>query len=282
MIQISNVSYKAQNKTIISDVSFRINKGDVFALIGKNGSGKSTLIDVMMGDIAPYVGKVEIKGVAPKKIGVLYDHLPLLSSLRVIEMLKYYCTLYQIKYQDVAEKYFDDFEMKDIEKSFIRTLSLGEKKRVSILLTLLCEPELLILDEPFANIDPTITERIWNHLKNNDRSIFFTTHNWADASKRANKVAFMVNGSLSGEPMHPQKALESLPASKKIIFEHSVQLEEALSKQAYYVHDGNMICFFDNDPLLMETLAQYTSNFSIQDIDLTDVYLYQQKMNSYD
>lgn len=281
-IQILNISYTAQNKKILHDVSFTIKKEECFALIGKNGSGKSTLIDIMMQDLKQDHGKVILPGESKTNFGVLYDHLPLMNSLKVKEILKYYCTLHKLSYRDISERYFDDFEIAPIEESFIRTLSLGEKKRVSILLVIMHDPDYLILDEPFANIDPTITERIWKHLKRKGRTLFFTTHNWSDAEKRADKLVFMTKGELIGDPVSPVDALRNLPAQKKLIFAHDESLEQSLGSNSYYVHDGNVVCFFENDHELMNTIVQHTSNFSIQNVDLTDVYLYNQKAQLHD
>ncbi|RXQ96648.1 ABC transporter ATP-binding protein [Ancylomarina salipaludis] len=283
-ILVTNISYTVKGKQILKDLSFEVKQNEVFALIGKNGSGKSSLIDIILQDLKPDCGEVKLfekEKFNYKNVGILYDHLPLISLLRVEEIIKYYCTVHKLKYAAIVQHFFEDFEISPIEKSYIRTLSLGEKKRVSILLAVMHNPDLLILDEPFANVDPTITNRIWNVLKRDGRTIFFTTHNWADAEKRADKVAFLGNGQLIAEPLRPAEAIKNLPAQKKLIFTSTQEIEQLLTKEAYYKHDGNIVCFSQPGSSLIGVIAQHTSNFSIQDVDLTDVYLFHLKAESH-
>ena len=283
-ILVTNISYTVKGKQILKDLSFDVKQNEVFALIGKNGSGKSSLIDIMLQDLKPDCGKVSLfenEKCDYKNVGILYDHLPLISLLRVEEIIKYYCTVHKLKYAAIVQNFFEDFDIKPIEKSYIRTLSLGEKKRVSILLAIMHNPDLLILDEPFANVDPTITDRIWKILKREGRTIFFTTHNWSDAEKRADKVAFLGNGKLIAEPLSPTEAIKNLPAQKKLVFTCSQEIEHLLNKYEYYKHDGNIVCFSQPGSSLIGVVAQHTSNFSIQDVDLTDVYLFHLKAESH-
>jgi len=282
-ILVRNISYIVKGKTILENLNFKVERNEVFALIGKNGSGKSSLIDIMLQDLKPNCGEVNLfenKKCNYKNVGVLYDHLPLINTLRVEEIIKYYCTVHKLEYRSIAEKYFEDFKITQIEKSFVRTLSLGEKKRVSILLSIMHNPDLLIMDEPFANVDPTIIDQIWKILKRKNRTIFFTTHNWSDAEKRADKVAFMGNGKLIAEPLCPSEAIKNLPAQQKLVFAYNESIERLLNKDEYYKHNGNIVCFSQSNSSLIGIVAQHTNNFSIQDVDLTDVYLFHLKAES--
>ncbi len=282
-ILVTNISYTVKGKSILEDLNFKVEQNETFALIGKNGSGKSSLIDIMLQDLKPDCGSVnlfESEKCNYKNVGVLYDHLPLINSLRVEEIIKYYCTVHKLKYDAIVQEYFEDFKITQIEKSFVRTLSLGEKKRVSILLSIMHDPDLLIMDEPFANVDPTITDQIWKVLKRKKRTIFFTTHNWSDAEKRADKVAFMGNGKLIAEPLCPSEAIKNLPAQQKLVFAYNENIERLLNKTEYYKHNGNVVCFSQPGSSLIGVVAQHTSNFSIQDVDLTDVYLFHLKAES--
>lgn len=140
-------------------------------------------------------------------------------------------------------------------------------------------PVLLILDEPFANLDPTITERIWKILKNDNRTIFYTTHNWKEAEKLAMKIAFIYNGKILIEPQSPQSVLNSLPELKKIIVPKNENIIKLLTNYKYYFHDENINIFIHDDSKFLKDISQLTNNFSIQEVDLKDAYLF--NINNY-
>ncbi|MBW8049877.1 MAG: ABC transporter ATP-binding protein [Cytophagales bacterium] len=276
-IIISNISYKVNDKEILNKVSLSVNKGEVFALIGQNGSGKSTLIDIILNDIKPSEGKVSFFE-QPKysfdKIGIVYDHLPLFPLLRTKEVVKYFCTIHKLHYNDIATKYFEIFGIVKILKSLIRELSQGEKKRLSIMLSIIHNPILLVLDEPFANLDPTIIESIWKVLKSNNRTIFFTTHNWKEVEELSDKIGFLYYGRMLSQPNSPSFYINNLPAQKKIAINYSENIVKQIGEFRYYVHDEIINIFFPNGSNLMSKVNQNTNNFSVKDVGLKDAYLF--------
>ncbi len=281
-IIVSDVSYQVKDKIILNNISFTVTKGESFALLGENGSGKSTLIDVILNDLKPskgYIKFFEKSKACFDKVGIVYDQLPLFSMLRVFEIIKYFTTIRKLEFENIKKKYFEIFEINKIQKSFIKELSQGEKKRVGILLALIHNPDLLILDEPFANLDPTITERLWKIIRNENRTIFFTTHNWKEAEKLAVKIAFIYKGKVLFEPQSPQSILNSLPALKIINFPKNENIIKLLTNYQYYLHDENINVFFNEDSKLLKDISQFTNNFSVQEVDLKDAYLF--NINNY-
>ena len=276
-IIVSDITYTVKGKTILSNVSLSVDTQDSFALLGENGSGKSTLIDIILNDIKPDKGSVHFFE-NPKsnfnKIGVLYDHSPLFPMLKVEESIRYFTSIYGLKYQDIEKQYFEIFEIQKIQKTLTRELSQGERKRVGILLSIIHNPDLLVLDEPFANLDPTITERIWNTLKNKNRTIFFTTHDWKKAEKQANKIGFIYGGKIVHQPQSPKQILETLPALKKVTISNTDDIAKKLTDWPYYIYDESIHVFFDEKSDLLKTINTFTSNFSIQQVDLKDAYLF--------
>ncbi len=276
-IAISNISYNIKGKVILKNISLDIKEGDSFALLGENGAGKSTLIDVILGDISPSEGNIYFKNNLKRhfdNMGILYNNMPLFRMLKAGEVIKYFSTLYKIDYTEVKNRYFEIFEIEGINNSFIQALSDGEKKRIGLLLTIMHEPDMLILDEPFANIDPLMINRIWNSFKQRKRTIFFTTHNWEAAAKFSDKICFIYKGEIINEPLHPLKIIKSLPASKKIILKADTKTLKNISDYQYYEYDGNLNVFFDHGTDLLNLIKSFTYNFSVQDVDLKDAYLY--------
>lgn len=276
-IIVSDITYTVKEKTILSNVSLSVDTQDSFALLGENGSGKSTLIDIILNDIKPDKGSVhffENQKSNFDKIGVLYDHSPLFPMLKVEESIRYFTSIYGLKYQDIEKQYFELFEIQKIQKTLTRELSQGERKRVGILLSIIHNPDLLVLDEPFANLDPTITGRIWNTLKNKNRTIFFTTHDWKKAEKQATKIGFIYGGKIIDQPKSPKQILETLPALKKITISKNDDFAKKLTDWQYYIYDESIHIFFDEKSDLLKTINTLTSNFSIQQVDLKDAYLF--------
>lgn len=277
VINVSDVCYKAKDKTIVDGVSFSVNSGDTFALLGENGSGKSTLINLILNDLKANSGSVRFFGKEKsnfKQLGILYDHLPLFPMLKVFEVIRYFSAIHKLDYKAVAGKYFEPFEINKISNSFIKALSQGERKRVGLLLSVMHKPSLLILDEPFANLDPTIIDRIWKILKKDKRTVFLTTHNWTDIERFATKVAFIFEGKLITETKSPEESIKSLPADKKVIISNSIKINGKLDDFDFYYHDDELHIFFDKKNEILNIINEFTNNFTVQDVGLKDAYLY--------
>ena len=276
-INVSNIGYKIKSKTILTDISFTVDTEDSFALLGENGSGKTTLIDIILNDIKPTTGSVNFFEKPYKnydKVGVLYDQLPLFPMLKVSESIHYFTSIHQLNYHTISEQYFDTFEIHKIKNTLVTALSQGEKKRLSILLAIIHNPRLLILDEPFANLDPTITDRIWNTIKDGNRTIFFSTHDWKEAEKQATKIGFIHDGKIIQPPQSPMQLMQALPALKKISVSNINGLTDELIDYQYYMHDGYLSIFFDEKTDLLKKISLNTSNFSVQNVSLQDAYLF--------
>lgn len=281
-IEVNKVSYTYKGKTILSDVSLFVEEGDTFALLGENGSGKSTLIDIILGDITLSSGSIKVfEKTKPnfENIGVVYDHLPFFPLLKVKEIISYFAAIYGVSASEVYEKYKIVFRLETIYESHIQQLSQGEKKRLAIMLSLLGNPKLLILDEPFSHIDPTIINSIWSVLKSENRTILYTTHDWISIAQQANKVAFIRDGKMTGIPLDTSTFKEQLPGSKKIVTRYDDNVKNILTDYNYYTTSDENVHIFcdDKDKSILSTIAKHTHNFSIQDTDIQDAYLYSTK-----
>lgn len=276
-ITVKNISYVTDGKELLQDIHFSVQKGETFALIGENGAGKSTLIDVILGDLKPSAGEVSFLGLKKNSyagVGVVYDQLPLFPMLTVEESIRYFAALHKLNYKEIEKEYFDVFEIDKIKKSFIKKLSQGEKKRVGILLAVMHDPELIILDEPFAHLDPTIIGKIWKAIRGQNRTVLYSTHNWKEVGGMASQIGFLYQGKLLMSPESPKKLLSNLPADKKITLTYTGPEMNELLRFPGYLHNDLLHLFFDPKSDQMATISKYTINFSVQDVDLSDVYLY--------
>ena len=138
-------------------------------------------------------------------------------------------------------------------------------------------PKILILDEPFSNLDPTIVDVIWKVLTKNNRTILFTTHNWKEVEAIASKVMFLHNGILITTPKKPKEILKELP-KKKITISFNNDFLHKIAEYEYYVHDDLInVLYNENDINVIKTISEHTNNFSIQDVDIKDAYLFKIK-----
>lgn len=277
IISVENLHYAVNKNKILNNINLVINSGEAFALIGKNGAGKTTLFEIILNDIKPTSGNINFSksiGSNFENTGIVYDHLPLFPLLKVKEIIDYFSTLYNIEAKKIPQKYFEIFGLNGILNSFIQSLSLGERKKVSLFLSIIHNPTLLILDEPFSNIDPTSVDGIWEILRENDRTILFTTHNWKEVEGIASKVAFIYNGEIVLQPDTIKNVLQALPHNRKIITDYNVDLIKCIKEYQYYIHDNLIHVFYSEASDLVKIISDKTNNLSFKDCDIKDTYLF--------
>lgn len=189
-------------------VSLKIEKGEIYGFIGPNGAGKSTFIRTILGLLNPTKGNAKIfgqdafaKGAEVRKyIGYLPSEVNYYDEMNARELLQYSASFYigdfHRKIQDLAEY----FEL-DLKKK-ITDLSFGNKKKVSIIQSLLHEPQLLILDEPTYGLDPFMQNRFFEKMEEQHKkgvTIFFSSHILSDVQRLCNKAAIIKEGKIIKE-----------------------------------------------------------------------------------
>lgn len=197
MLTVSNIRKIINGKTIIDDISFNINLGNIYGLLGPNGAGKTTtfysiagLIKCDEGEI--YLGDSNITKLPMhkrSKLGIKYlpQEPSIFQNLTVMENLMGLAELSYASKKDVdqfVEKSIEDFKLSKILNSKGRELSGGQRRKVEIARTLAADPKIILLDEPFAGIDPIAIEEIQEILRivaNNNIGILITDHNVREA-----------------------------------------------------------------------------------------------------
>ena len=201
---------KVFNKTIaVDNLNFEIQKGKIIGLLGPNGCGKSTTIGMMLGLIKPTSGSVIInnKNIENNRTSLLekmnfispYVELP--KKLTVEENLKVYARLYDVK--NLKEKIYNLMEKLNlIEFKSRKTgeLSTGQKNRVSLAKALINDPEILLLDEPTASLDPDVGDYIRSFIEdftsNKGSTILLASHNMNEVERLCHEVMMMKNGKI--------------------------------------------------------------------------------------
>lgn len=281
-ITLKEVSYGIGGKNIVEDITFSVQGGEKVALLGHNGSGKSTIIDLVGQDIKPTKGSVRIYGGNlrdhKQNIGVLYDSIPLLPMLKVKELIRYISSFYPNLDKSHGESLHQMLELHRIWDRLFGKLSKGERKRVGAYLALMHKPSLLIMDEPVAELDPIMRNILWTRIFDTEgQSVLFTTHDWGEVVKKADKIIFISEGKIVGLPKKAEEWLsdpQTIPAEQKVIVPNLPEILGLLGGIPFY-EESNLLHIFPQDPKsLLAQVGKYTRSFSVSVKDLKDVYLY--------
>ncbi len=193
MISIKDISKHFGKNHVFNNLSFEIEEGSFYTLLGKNGIGKSTIIKIISGFLKPNGGEVVIDSektynnkafIYKKKIGCLLEDPIYIEKFTIYEYLEFISRLNGIhssKYHDKIDYYLDYFECSDYKDVFIEKCSKGIKHKTSIISTLLHDPKYLILDEPFSGLDNDSKQKLLSFIKtfcNNSGAVLLTTHDY--------------------------------------------------------------------------------------------------------
>ena len=159
-LEIKCVTKSYDNICAINNISAMVESGEMVAFIGPNGAGKSTLIKIVAGLIRTSDGDVFLNGystiepICKKEIGYMQDDLRFYNKMTIYEILDFLCNVkFKDKYHDTIDDYLVRYELYDKRNAHINDLSLGMKKKLSLVMALLGEPQLVILDEPTNGVD---------------------------------------------------------------------------------------------------------------------------------
>ena len=202
-IQVKNLTKSFSGRKVVNDLSFEVNKGEVFALLGHNGAGKSTTIDLILGLKSPEGGNTTILGMDAakhrkkvfEKVGVQLQHSEYQNMMTVEEACIEYASLYE-KPSDY-KALLHSFGLSDLKKSYINKLSGGEKQKLSVVLALIGNPEIVFLDELTTGLDVAARREVWRtlkHLKEKGLTIFLTTHYMEEAQALCDRVCLIKSG----------------------------------------------------------------------------------------
>ncbi|KAA0565991.1 ABC transporter ATP-binding protein [Bacillus sp. CH30_1T] len=207
IIQLNGLSKSFGSQEVLKSVSLNIQKGDIYGLLGPSGSGKTTLIKLMIGLETPSTGSVTFKGNKLKanelypSIGYMAQSDALYDELTAKENLSFMASLYGLKTaerKEQIEKVMTTVDLLDHLYKPVHQFSGGMKRRLSLAIALLHEPEVLFLDEPTVGIDPVLRKEIWDsfhRLKEEGRTLVITTH-VMDEAERCDRLGLLSHGEI--------------------------------------------------------------------------------------
>ena len=288
MIEVKNVSKTFGGLKALDDVSFKVEKGDVFGVIGQNGAGKSTLFRSIMNFFDDYTGSITyegrpIKDVPLEKFGFLPEERSLSPKKTIEEEIRYFAKLNQMDHipNEELKKWFDRFEIKGKLTDKIKSLSKGNQQKVQLLAAVIYKPDFVILDEPLSGLDPyniRLLEDIIKELNAMGMTILFSSHNMENVEALCNKLVMIKNGRivLNGTPTEIRN---SFPRERVLVETDKDLLPLIDGKVKSYTKTGNIWNIYLNDPedsrALYEDISKnigFVSQFSQAAPSLNEIF----------
>jgi ABC-2 type transport system ATP-binding protein len=204
-VQIQHLTKRYGDLTAVNDVSFPIYKKEIFGLLGPNGAGKTTTINMICGLLLPSEGSIKFIGYDGKDYKSLIGYCPqeniFYPKLTCLEQLLFIGQIYDVAPKELKKRAIELLEilgLKDKTNERASRLSGGMKRRLNICLALVHNPEILILDEPEAGLDPQSRILVRDFIKafGKEKTVILTTHNMDEADRLSNRVAIIDYGKL--------------------------------------------------------------------------------------
>jgi len=209
-VEVINLRKKFNNFLAVNNINFSINKNTTLGLLGPNGCGKTTTIGMILGLITPTSGEVLINGKNADKsnreeilniMNFASPYIELPKKLTVIQNLEVYGRLYGVKNLKIrVEELIEDLNLNNFLYKKTGELSSGQKNRVSLAKSLINKPEILLLDEPTASLDPDIGDFVRNYLEiyksKNQITILLASHNMKEVERLCDSVIMMKEGNI--------------------------------------------------------------------------------------
>ncbi len=222
ILSVKNLCKTYGSKKAVDGVSFHVAPNEIVGLLGPNGAGKTTTINMVLGVLAPTSGSIEIDGtpLAQKRSAALAKtnfaavYAPLPGNLTVYQNLKVFGLIYAVKdLNNRIKELISQFDLEHLKDAKCGVLSSGEQTRVCLAKAMLNKPQLLLLDEPTASLDPSTAKDIRTRIKdfaaNGNSGVLWTSHNMYEVEEVCDRVLFLSKGEilLEGNP-------KTLPAER--------------------------------------------------------------------
>ena len=290
MLKVENVSKYYGDLLAVDNLSFEVEDGQIFGLLGLNGAGKTTTFRMIMGLIDDYSGTITLDGKKidysiTDNIGFLTEERSLLTKMKVYEQVVYYGVLKGMKEEEIDKRldyWLDRFNIKEYKDRKIKELSKGNQQKIQFICAVIHEPKLLILDEPFSGLDPINVELFKDvilELKKKKTSIIFSSHRMEHVELFCEKLLVLVKGKdvLSGY----LKDIKNDYKKKNIYIKGSID-EDKLSKvdgviNIDKINDEYVVKIKDDSYVssIFKSISKVSdiTKFSVEDPSLNEIFI---------
>lgn len=206
IIELKDITKRLGGREILTEVGFKIERGEVFALVGPNGAGKTTTLRIMLGLFVPDSGSVRIADVNPWegrrelrcKVGTVLERHGLYTDLSVEENLDYYAKIYRLPdRKERVDRLLEFVDLSSRRRDFVGRLSKGMKQKLALARAMLSDPDILFLDEPTSGIDPVFQTEIRQTLlglSHEGKTVFINSHNLSEVADTCSRISIMNRG----------------------------------------------------------------------------------------
>ena len=198
MFKVIEIKKSFKNKEVLKGVSFTVEEGDKVALLGNNGAGKSTLLKIIASQLQANAGRIETTLDFQTEIGMMPQGDILIDDLKVGDLVLLKCYMNQLKDIDI-DALLKMVELEDFKNQYVLGLSGGQKRRLSLLLTILNEPRLIFLDEPTTGMDLESVDNFWNLLEEQKFTSVVVTHDFNQIDHFFTKVLILKDGRIAAQ-----------------------------------------------------------------------------------
>ncbi len=209
VITVKNLTKTFGDFTAVNNISFEVDKGEVFGFLGANGAGKTTAMKMLIGISKPTSGMANVVGFdvtshaedVKKSIGYMSQRFSLYNDLTIKENITFFGGIYGLKKSVIKEKsqnLIDELGLHDEADKLVGSLPLGWKQKASFSVALLHDPKIIFLDEPTGGVDPITRRQFWEMIyreADKGKTIFVTTH-YMDEAEYCDRVSIMVAGKI--------------------------------------------------------------------------------------
>ena len=286
--EVNHVFKSYADKAVVNDLSFSVARGEILGLIGPNGAGKTTTIRMMMDIIKPDSGDVTIldeklSEASKKKLGYLPEERGLYKKLTVIDSIIYLASLKGMDRRSAerkANELLDQTGMLPHGRKKIEELSQGMEQIIQFIVTIIHDPELVILDEPFAGLDPVNTElvkKMFVDLRNQGKAVILSTHRMNEVEELCDRILMIDNGQtvLYGNLAE----IKSRYRSRSVILDFDGELGEMPGVTDKRTHKGHVELVLDGNTTPQQILERLVSSgivinrFEVATPSLNEIFL---------
>ena len=268
MIIVKNVTKKFGQKVALEEISFEVNKGEIFGFLGPSGSGKTTMIKILTGQLNADSGQTELLGKVSEKltpadleqIGLVSDTSGFYEKLSLYKNLQAYAKIYG-KPNSRVDEVLKQVDLYDSKNLAAEKLSTGMKQRMFLARALINKPQVLFLDEPTSGLDPTTSKKIHElllDLKESGTTIFLTTHDMNEATLLCDRLSLLNRGHLI-EYGTPSSIIQKYNHEKKVQLTFADETQTEITFEELGQTDlAQVVAIHSCEPTLEEIFIQLT------------------------